>query len=71
MQTKLTTIEAMEVCAVRQRAELSCRNCQFYGKDCISAHEYARLAVLVASQKEVIEYAKRSEQQKGGYTTRH
>lgn len=70
MQSKLKTMECMEVCATRQRAGLSCRNCQFFGKDCIDSHEYARLAVLVAKQKEVEQYATRTEQHRGGYTTR-
>lgn len=60
MQSKISTIECMEVCATRKRYELGCNDCKFKGEACVTAHEYARYAVLIASQKEVVEYAERA-----------
>lgn len=53
--SKIKVLDVLSVCLIRHESEdCKCKDCQFYGQDCISAHRYAESAVKLLKVKEVI-----------------
>lgn len=63
MVSKNKVIDVLDVCIRRQDAGRKCRDCIYYGNECIEAHVYALSTVQITAYKKVkeVEDAKRGE----------
>lgn len=52
--SKIKVLDVLSVCLIRHESEdCKCKDCQFYGEECIAAHRYAESAVKLLKVKEV------------------
>lgn len=51
-------LDTLSTCMIRHEIDTRCKDCVYYGQDCIDAHRYAYRAVAALKQSEV----------KNGYT---
>ena len=52
--SKIKVLDVLSICMIRHESEdCKCKDCQFYGEDCIRAHRYAEIAVKALKVKEV------------------
>lgn len=54
MISKIKVLDVLSTCLIRHESEgCKCKDCRFYGEDCIEAHKYAEGAVRSLKVKEV------------------
>ena len=52
--SKIKVLDVLSVCLIRHESvDCKCKDCRFYGPDCIEAHRYAESAVEFLKVKEV------------------
>lgn len=52
--SKIKVLDVLSVCLIRHESEdCKCKDCKFYGTDCVEAHRYAERAVKLVKFKEV------------------
>ncbi len=52
--SKIKVLDVLSVCRIRHESEdCKCKDCMFYGPDCINAHKFAESAVRIIKVKEV------------------
>ena len=52
--SKIKVLDVLSTCLVRHEAnDCKCKDCCYYGEDCIRAHRYAESAVKLLKVKEV------------------
>ena len=52
--SKIKVLDVLSICLIRHESEdCKCKDCKFYGQDCIDAHRYAESAVKLLKAKEV------------------
>lgn len=52
--SKDKVLDVLSVCLIRHESEdCKCKDCMFFGSDCIDAHRYAENAVRLLKVKEV------------------
>lgn len=52
--SKIKVLDVLSVCLIRHESEdCKCKDCMFYGTDCVEAHRYAESAVECLKVKEV------------------
>lgn len=52
--SKIKVLDVLSVCLIRhESSDCKCKDCKFYGADCIEAHKYAESAVKLLKVKEV------------------
>lgn len=57
--SKIKVLDVLSVCLIRHESEdCKCKDCSFYGTDCVDAHRYAEKAVKLLKVK-VVTDAKR------------
>ena len=54
MISKIKVLDVLSICLIRHESEdCKCKDCRFYGEECIQAHKYAEGAVRSLKVKEV------------------
>lgn len=52
--SKIKVLDVLSICLIRHESnDCKCKDCKFYGDDCIAAHRYAESAVKCLKVKEV------------------
>ena len=52
--SKIKVLDVLSVCLIRHESvDCKCKDCKFYGTDCVEAHRYAESAVKLVKVKEV------------------
>ncbi len=52
--SKIKVLDVLSVCRIRHESEdCKCKDCMFYGQDCVNAHKFAESAVRIIKVKEV------------------
>lgn len=52
--SKIKVLDVLSVCLIRHESDdCKCKDCKFYGEECIAAHRYAESAVKSLKVKEV------------------
>ena len=60
--SKIKVLDVLSVCLIRHESQdCKCKDCRFYGPDCIEAHRYAESAVKLLKVKEVTNGVQRNE----------
>lgn len=52
--SKIKVLNVLSICLIRHESnDCKCKDCKFYGDDCIAAHHYAESAVKSLRVKEI------------------
>ena len=52
--SKIKVLDVLSVCLIRHDSEdCKCKDCKYYGAECVEAHRYAEAAVKCMKVKEV------------------
>ena len=51
--SKELVLDVLSTCIIRHTTDTKCKDCKYYGPDCLEAHEYANSAVKYLKKSEV------------------